>query len=197
MSMFHKYPYTDYHELNLDYLLERLANVENTIKTIKEDIEGDVFDYVQRVLAPYEQRLNALIIEVSNLENRVDAKLEEYNSKITSFIIEVNNELTEIRQYLVDSINAVNSLTDTKIENNNIYILNEVSQNIGTMFRVINPFTGTSVSIQEMIDYLSTFHIEDGLLYSTMNTRALTYTEFNDLEISYTDLLLHGDTLYN
>lgn len=197
MSMFNKYPYTDYHELNLDYLLERLANVEKTIKTIKEDIKGEVFDYVQRVLAPYEQRLNSLIIEVGNLENRVDAKLEEYNNRITSFINEVNNELAEIRQYLVDSINAVNSLTDTKIENNNIYILNEVSQNIGTMFRVINPFLGTSVSIQEMVDYLSSFHIEDGLLYSAMNTRALTYTEFNDLEITYTDLLLHGDTLYN
>lgn len=197
MALFEKYPYTDYHELNLDYLLERLKNVEKSIVTIKEDIEGEVFEYVQSVLAPYEQRLNSLIAEVNALGERVDTQLTLYDTRITNFINEVNGELDDIRVDLANSIIAVNNLTDTKIENNNIYLLNEVSRNIGTMFRVINPFTGQSVSIQEMVDYLSAFHISDGIDYDTMNTRALTYTQFNGLNVTYTDLLLHGNTLYN
>lgn len=196
MSFINKYPYTDFHELNLDYLLNRLKNVEESIANIKESIEAEVFEYVQQTLAPYEARLNALIIEVNNLSGRVDDTLSQYDQRITQFINEVNDALSLMRKDLENSIIAVNNLTDTKIENNNIYLLNEVSKNVGALFRVINPFTGQSVSIQEMIDYLSAFHISDGIDYSTMNTRALTYTQFNNLGITYTELLLHGNTLY-
>lgn len=198
MSIFNnKYPYTDYHELNLDYLLGRLMEVEKSISSIKETIEGEVFEYVQETLRPYEERLNQLIIEVNNLSGRVDTTLQQYDQRITNFINDVNGALAQMREDMVNSIIAVNNLTDTKIENNNIYLLSEVSKNIGTMFRVINPFTGMSVSIQEMVDYLSAFHISDGIDYSTMNTRALTYTQFNNLSVTYTDLLLHGNTIYN
>ena len=40
------------------------------------------------------------------------------------------------------------------------------------------------------------FHITDGIDYDTMNTRGLTYNQFDALNITYTDLTLHGNTLY-
>lgn len=191
-----KYPYTNFHELNADYLLTRLDNIEKSIQTIKEDIEGEVFEYVQGVIAPYETILNNLIAQVNTLDANVTAKLNEYNAVITAFETTVNNQIAEIRRDLADSINAVNLLTDTKIEQNNIYIISEVMRNIGSVFTVIDPFTGDTVTIQNMVDELAQFHIVDGIDYDTMNTRALTYTQFNALNITYSDLLLHGNSMY-
>ena len=51
MSFVHEYPYTNFHELNADYLLKRLGLIENQIANIKEEIESEVFAYVQEVLA--------------------------------------------------------------------------------------------------------------------------------------------------
>lgn len=34
-----KYPYTDLHELNLDYILEQLRTQAEEIKTLKEQVE--------------------------------------------------------------------------------------------------------------------------------------------------------------
>ena len=196
MGFTHEYPYTNFHEMNADYLLKRLAEIEAQIKNIKEEIESEVLIYVQQVLAPYEQELNNLITQVNNLQTTVTSTLNAYDLRITQFENLVNNQIAQIRIDLVNSIEAVNALTDTKIENNNIWLLGEISKNIGTLFMVLNPFTGDYVTIQEMIDYLAAFHIVDGIDYDTMNTRALTYTMFNNLNVDYTNLLLHGNTIY-
>lgn len=191
-----KYPYTDFHELNADYLLNRLKDVEEKLATIKEDIEGEVLAWVQTQLEPYEQQLNDLITEVQNLERSTEETLAQYDTRINNFINQINAQIVEIRTELVNSINAVNALTDLKIEQNNIYLLNEITENVGDLFMVLNPFTGEMVTIQDMVDYLSAFHINDAIDYDTMATRALTYTQVDALNITYTDLTLHGNTLY-
>lgn len=194
--MFPIYPYLNVNDLNLDYLLNRIKKIEEQIQGIKDEIEGEIFEWVQEQLRPFEEQLATLIEEVNNLSDDVTETLEAYDQRITNFETSVNNQIAAIRQDLINSINAVNELTDLKIEQNNTWLLNEISQNVGDLFQVLNPFTGLYVSIQEMIDYLSAFHIVDGIDYSTMNTRALTYAAFNALNISYTDLTLHGNTYY-
>lgn len=191
-----KYPYTDFHQLNADYLLKRLKNIEDTLATLEEKIEGEVLVWVQEYLAPYEKKLNDLIKEVEDLSEYTKETLEGYDTTITNFETTVNNAIAQIRQDLIDSIAAVNSLTDLKIEQNNIYLLNEITENVGNLFVVLNPFTGETVSIQDMVDYLSAFHITDSIDYDTMATRALTYNQVDALNITYTDLTLHGNTLY-
>ena len=195
-DFFNKYPYTDFHELNADFILQRIKNIEDQIANIKEEIEGEIFEWVQEQLAPYEQQLQDLITEVKNLEETTEATLAAYDARIDAFVLSVNNQLAQIRADLVSSIQAVNDLTDLKIDQNNTWLLNEISQNVGDLFMVLNPFTGTMVTIQNMVDYLSSLHINDGIDYDTMASRALTYADFNALGIDYTNLTLHGNTLY-
>lgn len=191
-----KYPYTDFHELNADYLLLRLKNIETQLTSLEETIKGEVIEWVTEQLEPYERELQTLISQVEHLQQETEETLRAYDQRITNFQNSVNGQLAQIRSDLIDSINAVNALTDLKIEQNNIYLLNEITENVGDLFVVLNPFTGETVTIQEMVDYLSAFHITDAIDYDTMNSRALTYTQFNALNITYTDLTLHGDSLY-
>lgn len=196
MSFLWKYPHTSFEEINLDYILKRIEQIEIQIKTIKEEIEGEIFEWVQAQIAPIEEELNKLIADVTSLEKTVTDTLEAYDKRIDDIQTALDAQIAQIKKDLVDSINAVNLLTDTKIEQNNTWLLNEISHNVGDLFQVLNPFTGTMMSIQEMIDYLSSFHIVDGIDYDTMNTRALTYNVWIGLAMTYTDLTLHGNTIY-
>lgn len=196
MSFLFKYPHSSFEEINLDYILKRIAEIETQIKTIKEEIEGEIFEWVQEQLAPYEEQLNALIEEVNNLSEYVTETLNAYDERINEIQRGLDEQIALIERELQDAVVALSGLMDTKIESNNIWLLNEISENVGSLFMVINPFTGDSVSIQSMIDTLSEFHITDGITYDTMNIRALTYNQFNALNITYSDLLLHGHSLY-
>ena len=134
MSFIFKYPHTDYQELNLDYILKRIAEIETSIKTIKEQIEGEIFEWVQEQLAPYEQQLNDLIIEVNNLSENVDATLASYDARITAIDNHVALELANIRREIADNTAALSALMDLKIDNNNVYLLNQISQDVGSLF---------------------------------------------------------------
>lgn len=191
-----KYPYTDFHELNADWLIKRLNEVEARINGLKEEVEKDMKDYVDAQLAPYIVQLNQLIAQVNQLDAHVTQTLAQYSQRITQFEADVDARILAIQNNVANQIAAVNQLTDTKIAQNNIYILNEVQKNLGSVVQVVNPFTGTKVTIQEMVDTLAAFHILDGIEYDTMNTRALTYNQFNALNVTYTNLLLHGNSIY-
>lgn len=194
--MFNQYPYINENDLNLDYLLKRIKVVEESIQGIKESIEGEIFEWVQQQLVPYETELNNLINQVNTLSANVTATLAAYDLKITALQNQVNAFILQVQQDLINQANALSDLMDTKIANNNITLMAEITQNVGNLFLVINPFTGELVTIQSMIDTLSYYHINDGIDYQTMNSRALTYNQFNALNITYSDLLLHGNTLY-
>ena len=196
MSFLFKYPHSSFEEINLDYILKRIAEIENQIKNIKEEIEGEIFDWVQEQLDPIEEELQGLMREVQTLSDNVTATLRAYDERLDTIQRNLDNQITAIERELSEAVDALSGLMDTKIEQNNIWLLNEISENVGALFMVINPFTGESISIQNMIDILCNFHITDGITYDTMNLRALTYAQFNALNITYEDLLMHGHSLY-
>lgn len=196
MSFLWKYPHTSFEEINLDYILKRIKEIEIQIANIKEEIEGEIFEWVQEQITPIEEELQNLINEVTSLESTVTTTLQAYDARITTIQNNLNAQIADIQRQLVETAQALSDLTDTKIEQNNIWLLNQISQNVGDLFQVLNPFTGLVVSIQEMVDYLSAFHIVDGIDYDTMNLRALTYSVWNGLSMTYTDLTLHGNTIY-
>lgn len=195
--MFNVYPYINENDLNLDYLLRRIKQIEEQIQGIKDEIEAEIFDWVQEQLKPYETELNNLIREVNALSTEVDTKLNAYDARITALQNQVNNFILQVQQDLINQANALSDLMDLKIANNNITLMAEITENVGDLFVVLNPFTGLYCPIQEMIDYLAAFHIVDGIDYATMNSRALTYNQFNALSLTYTQLTLHGNTDYN
>lgn len=195
--MFNQYPYINENDLNLDYILKRVKSIEERLNKIKEEIEADVLAYVLEQLKPFEQKLNELATEVEDLSEEVSDTLVAYDQRISDMEDELTDFETHIESELQASIQAVNDLTDVKIAQNNNYIIAKVSEQVGDLITVLNPFTGTQYTIQDMVDYLAAFHIVDGIDYDTMNTRALTYNQWNALAMTYTQLVLHGNTDYN
>lgn len=196
MAFWNKYPYTDFHELNADFLLQRLKEIEEYIQGIEDSLKAELSAWLKEQLEPYQQTLDELIREVESLQTETEETLAAYDTRITNFETQVNNQIAQIRLDLINSIDAMNSLMDLKIETNNLWLMNEITENVGNLFLVLNPFTGEEVTIQQMVDYLAAFHITDALDYDTMASRALTYNQFNALNITYTDLALNGNTLY-
>ena len=205
MSIFNKYPYTDMHELNLDYILTKVkeldARVDKISDEIAEQVEKDVKEYIDEQLALVIQEFNDMKADYDQFkrdtQDAVDGLSQDFidlMGELDTFMYQVNLKIQGVKDYVDAQIVATNARTDAAIIANNQMILDQLSQYLSNI-TVINFFTGEAISIQDMFDYLAMLHVSDSIDYATLYSRNKTYADIAALNITYTDVVLHGNTL--
>lgn len=190
----HMYPYTNYHDLNLDWILEQLNKMD-------ERLDGIIADAVAQANAYTDQQLEKFKQDFGNLTAQVYAAMDELKEQQAKFIQEatesinaINAKVDKLNNDLNAGIQAMQVYTDLAIDNNNEYILQQIeSQLIG--IKVINYFTGQKVTIQEMFDILAQYHLEDAMTYNQYAGKNITYTQLAALSITYSQLINNGNNL--
>lgn len=203
--MFNEYPYTDMHELNLDWCIAKLKELNQRVDDISADIAAEVYEMAVQYI---DENLAGVIQEFNDLKTYVDNELRDMNDTIDGLnqqfldlagdfddlVAEVGRKILQIQNYIDGQIAGVNLRTDSAIAANNNYILGQLSQFLAEI-KVVNFFTGEDVSIQDMFDYLAMLHVSDSIDYATLASRNKTYADVAALNITYTDVVLHGNTL--
>ena len=167
----HGYPYSDYHELNLTWVIEKIQELNKNLDTLEERVKAETLqatkDYVDGRMSEIISEFNALSNEVSQLVVYFDNKVSQLQNQYDTFIISVRNQLNmmsdridDFDQTIKNDIIGVNTLTDLKIEQNNEYILNEVAKGVVNV-KVVNFFTGERITVQDMFDFLCSLHATD------------------------------------
>ena len=203
--MFNEYPYTDMHELNLDWCIAKIKELDQRVDDITAEIAAEVYE---QAVIYIDEHLQDVIDEFDALKRYVDESIydieQDFNGLNQQFIdlagdfdtlvAQTDYKINQIRNYIDGQIAGVNLRTDSAIAANNNYILGQLSQFLAQI-RVVNFFTGDEVTIQDMFDYLAMLHVSDSIDYATLYSRNKTYSDIAALNITYTDVVLHGNTL--
>ena len=193
--MFNNYPYTDFHELNLDWILKEMKALDARLDEALETLSVQIYNRVMGDITP---QLNDLRSQMASLQGDFIAlsnDFEQLRGTFTQFTTYIEGRLTTLQAYVDAQAVACNQYTNTRIAQNNEYILGELSQYL-SQIKVINFFTGEMVSVQDMFDYLATLHTTDSIDYDTMALRAKTYTQLAAFNKTYTELVMDGNTWY-
>ena len=195
MGFWNRYPYTDFHELNLDYVLKKM-------KELEADLDGLLAEAVRQATenaeAYVDEKLADVIAQFNQLKNDVDSLSDQFEGLETAFdaFTALVDRKIEVIQNMLDSrIAGVNARTDALIASNNEFLLAEMGRYLNQI-TVTNYFTGLDTTIQDMFNYLAMLHLNDSITYATMAQRAKTYTYLVNLNMTYTNLVMHGNTLY-
>ena len=195
VAMFNKYPYTDFHEMNLDWVIAKLKEISSDLDRIKQEAIDAATEaakeYIDQELADVMAEFETVKAAFVVLDNNVATLSAQFNALSAL----VTAQIADIRAQLAADIAATNERTDVLIRTNNDYIFENLSTELAKI-RVINYFTGESVTVQDMFNYLSMLHLNDSIDYDTMALRAKTYAQLALLNINFTNLAMHGNTLY-
>lgn len=206
MLDWHDYPYTDLHEMNLDWVISKLKELDQRVDDIVADVvqqatEGAIEAskaYIDEQMADINaefEDVKSIVYNMSIDVGNMSQQIIDLAGDVDDLETDINNRFNQVYSYIDGQIVASNTRTDAAIDANNNFLLNTMATYLSNI-KVLNYFTGEYVTIQDMFDYLCQFHLQDSLDYDTMTTRALTYAHFNSLNITYTNLALNGGTLY-
>ena len=189
-----KYPYSDFHELNLDWILETVSNLEKRVDSLKNEFLEQANKYTDEKFAEFKNDLSELEQELNTVVGELQAQYSEFTRVINARIQFIQNDIDDLNQKIDAEIIGANEYTNQAIAQNNDYLIEKLSETVGSLL-VINFFTGEKVTIQEMFDTLAKLHIQDPLTYTEYAEKNITNENLALLNMTYTDLVLRGKQL--
>lgn len=187
-------PYTDFHEMNLDWVLAKIKELEARIDGIDESILSKTKEYTDEQLAGYQAQVDQLRADLQAQYDAVERDFDRLQASINVSLRQMEIRIDELRADMIANINAVNKRTDLAIEQNNVYILNELAHFLSGI-HVLNALTGTEMTLQEMLNYLCTLHMTDAITYTALASKQNTYTQLAGYNMTYTQLAMNGKNI--
>lgn len=165
MSFINKYPYTDFHELNLDWLLKNYQSIIDEINEINtwvaqhqieyeeaiarlQHVEGEIDTFEAQVNAAFEQlrqqQQQQLDDALASINLEVDEKLQQLEADVQTAINDIYAKYDQLQVEIMNELQAFR----TQINNEIIAIRNEMRANNQLVFAWVEN------RIQELIDSL-------------------------------------------
>lgn len=174
MGMFEQFPYTNFHELNLDSLAKIVGDLKINIDGILDEAKA----YTDEIKKEVDDELAAQIVTVAAM---IDNAQDQFDAQILMVTGMLDDYLAQSESY-----------TDGKVTNLKTYVDNELA-NVGV--NVIDPVTGVYGSVQDAIYSLYGLHTGDALTATEYDALAMSATTYDGKQLTASDYDLFGKTL--
>lgn len=176
-------------------LVNKVNELVDFINNIKLDIFAESKAYTDSAILALEGRVTQAVKDVEQIQKDLILQYDNFENQTTMQLNRFDERLIEMSDRINDIVGVVNARTDLAIKQNNEYIFKQIEDNILSNISVINYFTGESVTVQDMFNYLATLHLDNALTYAVLVTKAITVDYLINKNLTYTQLAKNGGTL--
>lgn len=181
-------------DLNIDWLYKKVNELSGRLDGIVEEAVALANAYTDEQVQVFQSQVDALRQEMADTVEQLQTQYNQFTSVVNARLVFIEDRIDDLQAQLTADIQAVEANTDIKIQANNEYIFEHLEESLAQI-KVINYFTGTKYTVQDMFDYLCLLHVENGISYTELAAREITYTELAALNMSYTQLAQNGGSI--
>lgn len=187
-----RYPYTDLHDMNLDWILEQVLAIGNKVAEL-ENVSNAYTDEQIKALR------TELLAELDKLHAQLNKEFAALSSEFDAVQAALKKDLEDMQYQLDAGLSSIAPRINQAIKEYDTYIKAYINNQLIDV-QVINYFTGEKVSIQVMFDTLARFHVTNGLTYQQIADRGYTYQEMIDIckreNRTYGDIVMNAATIF-
>ena len=187
MGLFEQFPYANFHELNLDWILKKIKELDEKVDSIEDRILKQANAYTDQQIAGLRRDFAELEADFSAFKSDINAQFAAYTAKqdkafadyqklVNAQIDLLEQEIRDARAELKTMLRQANAYTDASISMLLLQLPDIITKNIKNA-KVYNLLTGKYVTIQAMFDFLCMFHAPDALTCGEMRDRNNTCTQ--------------------
>lgn len=192
MGFINQFPYSDFHELNLDWLIKQTKESMNAITALQEQmaqIEVLTKEQIELMIDQAIEANNQVIAQkLINLKNEITSEYQNY----------VRNQIDILTVYIDNQDTYYNGLAEgyatTALTESKAYTDNKVIDY--TM--MINPITGNYDDVRDVVDdIVNYFHTGDSLTAGEYDNLELTADDYDNYELTAYDYDFNGKVRLN
>lgn len=187
MGLFEQFPYSNFHELNLDWILQKIKELDEKVDSIEDRILKDANAYTDQQIAILRRDFAELEADFTAFKSDINAQFAAYTAKqdkafadyqklVNAQIALLEQEIRDARAELKTMLRQANTYTDASMAMLLLQLPDIITKNIKNAL-VYNLLTGNYVTIQAMFDFLCMFHAPDALTCGEMRDRNNTCTQ--------------------
>lgn len=187
MGLFEQFPYANFHELNLDWILQKIKELDKKVDSIEDRILKEANAYTDQQIAGLRRDFAELEANFTAFKSDINAQFTAYTAKqdkafaeyqklVNAQIDLLEQEIRDARAELKTMLRQANAYTDASIAMLLLQLPDIITKNIKNA-KVYNLLTGKYVTIQAMFDFLCLFHAPGALTCTGVFERNNTCTE--------------------
>lgn len=181
----------------LETLYQFSNKLNEIIDTVNKTVEyglAEAKEYTDSEIAKQQVRIDEAVDEVHNVRDQIERENQEFINVVNANIALIRQDMDRFEEAMWAEVARANQYTDLAIEQNNEYILNNIKEFLGQI-EVINYFTGNTIPIQGMFDFLALLHTENSITYTVLASRECDYDTLRDYHMTYTQLVMNGGSI--
>ena len=175
-------------------LTAKINEMVEVLNSVTVDVLDDAYAYTDKAVADGLSEVYKSVEEVYRVREELNTQYAEFVKLTNAQLLLFHNRMNGFDEQVMSAVVGVNARTDLAIKQNNDYLMSELSKGLVDV-KVVNFFTGQTVGIQSMFDYLAMLHVDGSVSYDGLVAKGLTFDVLVGKDITYTDLVLHGTTL--
>lgn len=193
---FTSYPWANVHELNLDWLIKTMKEIDARITEVEDyraEFEHDILELTNQV--------NAMGVAVENITHLYNTFSEDILKQFNQLSADINLQYLALSNDLNAQFDALESVVNirlgvfsTRLDNLETELTNVLS-NLPQVIKMISPYTGEEETLQNIIYEIANAGREDALTATEYDALDLTATAFEAYDITAYEYDFSGKTI--